>query len=353
MAAAEAGAGEQGLGARRGAEMAIARVNEEGGIDGRPVELVVRSVEGLWGAGSKRIVSMAFEDGVWVILSSLDGRGAHLTEQVVTKALVPMVSLRASDPTLTQLYTPWFFRCVPDDRQQARALVREIFRSRSLGRVATMAVDTYDSRMAAATFARVAAAAGYRVSARLSYEGPGPDLAAVLRRIERDGIEGLVLFVPAGPTATIIRAMRARGMRQALFGPLSLADDVLLQSAGSDLEGAVLVAPGHWGTSRGETFRQAFRAIYGYPPSTASACAYDAMRVIVEAIERVGLDRAKIRDALSDIDYREGVTGRVRFDDKGNRVGDVELIEIVGGRPRFLHRAASDVLEPAGEPSPP
>ncbi len=334
-----------GLAARHGAELAVARANRLGGIGGRPIKLIPRSMEGPWGSGSKEVVNLVFEEQVWAVLGALNGRNAHVAEQVVTKGLVALVSPWASDPTLTQVYTPWIFRSVPDDRQQARALAHEIFRARGLRRVATVAEDVYDARVAAAAFNRVAAAAGIPPVLELWYRDPGGDADVILGRLEREGVEGVVLFGTPGPMATLIRAMRARGMWPALFGPLSLADDDLLDSAGPDLEGAVLVAPGHWGTSLGAAFGQEFQAAYGHLPSPVAAYAYDGMRLIIDAIHRAGLDRAGIRDALAAADFRQGVTGRIRFDAQGNRVGSLRLVEILDGRPRPLNGDSSRASE--------
>ena len=330
--------GDEGLAAKQGAEMAVAEANKGGGFGGRPFELIVRRVEGPWGSGSKAIVNLVFEEGVWAILGSLDGRGAHLAEQVVTKGRVVLLSAWATDPTLSQINIPWFFRPVPDDRQQARALVSEIFQARRLRRVATVAADGYDARVAATTFAQVARVAGYPLSVQLSYGDAGRDFEVVLSRIEDHGVEGVVLLGPPSPAAELIRRMRARGMRQALFGPLSITDYDFLDSVGPDLEGAVLVAPGHW-RARGQTFRQEFQDTYGYLPSAVAAYAYDGTRVIVQAIEQVGLDRERIRDAVANIHYMQGVTGPIRFDAKGNRLGPVGLVQIINGRPSFLDGA--------------
>jgi branched-chain amino acid transport system substrate-binding protein len=324
------------LAARHSAELAVAQANQAGGLDGRPFELLVRSVEGPWGSGSTEIVNLVFEEDVWAILGALDGRSAHLAEQVVAKGQVVLLSPWATDLTLTQINVPWFFRCVPDDRQQATALVDEIFRVRRLRQVATVTADGYDARMAANTLVRIAETAGYPIAAQFLYRDTAHDLEAVLDHLARADIDGVVIFGPPGPTAELIRQMQSRGMRQALFGPLALADDALFASAKSALEGAVVVVPGHRRTSTGRTFRREFHQAFGYPPSAAAAYAYDGMRLIIQAIRMAGLDREEIRNALANIDYAQGVTGPIRFDANGNRLGPVDLMEIVDGRPRFL-----------------
>ena len=322
--------GERGLAVRRGAEMALAVANRDGGFRGRPFELVVRSVEGPWGSGSKEIVDLVFEEHVWAILGPLSGRNAHLAEQVAARGHVALVSPWASDPSLTRANVPWFFRCVPDDRQQAAALVREIFGVRRLDRVAALAADSYDARVAEEAFAAAVREAGHSLALRLPFTEAGGDFGSLLDRLEDHGVQGVALFGPRTTAVDFVLRLRARGMRQRLFAPLPMADRDFEDQERSALEQLVVVAPGHWGTSEGRAFRQAFRDAYDRPPTAAAAYAHDGMTVIIEAVRLAGLDRQRVRDALSAIDYRQGVTGRVRFDDTGNRVGRVELIEIAG-----------------------
>jgi ABC-type branched-subunit amino acid transport system substrate-binding protein len=56
------------------------------------------------------------------------------------------------------------------------------------------------------------------------------------------------------------------------------------------------------------------------------------MSLVIEAIRIAGLDREKIQKSLKDIKL-EGVTGPIQFDDKGNRFGTPQLIEIKNGIP--------------------
>ncbi|MFQ5570385.1 MAG: ABC transporter substrate-binding protein [Rhodothermales bacterium] len=319
-----------GLAAKRGAEMAISDANRDGGFEGRPFSLIVRSDDGPWEAGTGEMAKLVFEDRVWAILGGLDGRRAHLAEQIATKGRITLVSPWASDPTLTQINIPWFFRCVPDDRQQATALVKEIFQNRGLERLVTVHEDTYDARMAETTFARIAATTGYSLVNQITLGRPDRDLQEVLNLIERAGVEGIVLFGQPTNMASLVRQMRVRGMDQAIFGPLSFVEDDFLAEANE--HDAFFVAPGHWHTSQGTSFRQSYQKKYGEPPPAVAAYAYDGMRVIVEAIRQAGLDREKIREATATMEYPHGVTGPIRFDARGNRLTPVAVVEMSNKR---------------------
>lgn len=326
---------QHSLAAKQGAALAIRQANQAGGR--WSFELVTRSCEGLWGAGSKESVSLVFEDNVVAIMGSLDGRNAHLAEQVATKTRIVFLSAWATDMTLSKAFVPWYFRCIPNDRQQAASLAHEIYERKKYKKVATIAMETYDARLAASTFAKVIASLGASAPGQFSYDLPQSDLAEILASIEEQGTEAIVLFGDQDFASEIIPAMRQRGMNQMIFGTLALTDG--LKSTGPDwstLEGVILVSPGHWFTDGGMAFQQAFRKTFGYQPGAAAAYAYDGINVILSVIRRAGTDRDRIIEAFAETDYRSGITGKIRFDAKGNRAGDACLMTVRNGEPCML-----------------
>lgn len=320
---------DEGRATQRGAELAITEANAQGGYQGRPFELIIRSDDGPWGSGSKKIVDLVFNEGIWVLISGLDGRGTHLAEQIITKRQVPMVTTWATDPSLAQINIPWFFRTVPDDRQQAKALTREIFEFRRLQQVAVIVTRRYDDQVAAKAFSSQADEEGYAPAQVLTIDPESDAITDIPTRIQEISLDGLVLFTPPEMAGNLIRNLRSQGLSQAIFGPLSIADAAL----GTPLlavEGTVaVVTPGHWETDQGEQFRREFESTYGRPPSAIAAYAYDSMKIVLEAIRQAGLNRRKIRAALANMDYPQGVTGPIRFHPNGNRQIEVKIQDLI------------------------
>lgn len=326
---------KEALAAKHGAELAIRKANEAGGR--QTYQLVVRSTEGPWGAGSKESVGMVFEDGVVAIMGSLDGRNAHLAEQVATKTRIAFLSTWATDMTLSQAFVPWYFRCIPNDHQQATSLVREIYLKRKLKKLAIITMEDYDSRNAASTFVKVAAS--------LNIEGPrqficgpsGQPLAEILTEIEKQAAEAIVLFGEPGIASQILPVLKQRGMNQMIFGTLAVMDGQ--KKTGPDwscLEGSVLVSSGHWFTKEGMAFQKEFQKTFGYQPGAAAAYAYDGMNVIIGVAKKAGADRDRIIDAFTKTNYKSGITGKIQFDANGNRSGTTNLMTICNGNPYLL-----------------
>jgi len=326
---------QEALAAKHGAELAIRKANEASGK--QTYQLVVRSTEGPWGAGSKESVSMVFEDGVVAIMGSLDGRNAHLAEQVATKTRIAFLSTWATDMTLSQAFVPWYFRCIPNDRQQATSLVREIYQKRKLKKLAIITLEDYDSRHAASTFVKVASSLNM-AQPRLFICGlSGQPLTEILTDIEKQGAEAIVLFGKPGFASQIFPVLKQRGMNQMIFGTLAVMDGQKNTSPNwNGLEGSVLVSSGQWFTKEGMAFQEEFQRTFGYQPGAAAAYAYDGMNVIIEVVQRAGADRDRIIDAFTTTNYKSGITGNIRFDVNGNRSGTASLMTICNGNPYLL-----------------
>jgi ABC-type branched-subunit amino acid transport system substrate-binding protein len=99
----------------RGAMAAIEEANANEGYHGKPFRLVCRWADNPWGAGSREMTRLVYEDKVWAVIGSIDGAGTHIAEQVATKARITLVSPLSGDPSLTHTAVPWMFRLPPDD----------------------------------------------------------------------------------------------------------------------------------------------------------------------------------------------------------------------------------------------
>ncbi len=328
---------KEALAAKHGAELAIRKANRKGGYSGLPFQLVVRSTEGPWGTGSKESVSLVFDDEVVAIMGSLDGRNAHLAEQVATKTRLIFLSSWATDMTLSKAFVPWYFRCLPNDKQQAISLIQEIYIKRKIKNVAIIGTDNYDSRNAVNTFIKVTKSMNVTPPEQFLYKVSGRNFQEIFTEIEKNGIEAILLFGKPAFASEIIPLFQQYNTKQPVFGSLSILDDQKASSPDwSILEDIIMISSGQWFTEKGIAFQKEFQKVYGYQPGPVAAYAFDGINVIIEVIKNTGPDRDKIIDAFSKIDYKAGITGEIQFDKNGNRICKVGLMIINDGNPLVI-----------------
>ena len=320
------------LAARHGAELAVLEANRRGGCCGKKFHLIVRSVEGPWGTGSKQAVSMIFDYEVMAIAASLDGRNAHLAEQITTKTKVAFLSAWSTDMTLSYAFVPWYFRCIPDDKQQAEVLINEVYRKKKIRNVVLIGEDNYDAENAIATFLKMSGNSHLPAPRQVTVRStPEKELVLTAAMIPEAG--AYILFGTPALASSFMKVYREKGLTGPVFGTLSLLDDRQAHTQDwSVLQDVTVVAPALSATPEAKEFKEKFLKKYGYEPGPAAAYAYDGINVIIEAIRKTGTNRNRIIGYLSGIRYR-GVTGLIRFDEKGNRAGEATLMIIRDGHP--------------------
>lgn len=324
---------KQSRAAVQGAEMAISEANGKGGLNGRHFELLVRSLEGPWGIGSKEAVNLVFEENVWAIMGSHDGRNAHLVEQVSAKTHIVFLSCWASDPTLSKAFVPWYFSCVPNDDQQAAALIDEIYVKRKISRVGAISDNGYDSKMALNSFVKKTKISAKADPVQFFYDNSANDFNYLLDNIHKAEVSCIILFGKPSASMKIIDQLQRRKMNMMIFGTLSVLGEDGANSPGIKADkNIVLVSSGFWLRQEGLVFRNKYRKEYGILPGEVAAYAYDGMNILIEAIKNCGSDRDVVQKTMAKTNYM-GVTGSIRFDDKGNRLGSASLIEIQNGIP--------------------
>lgn len=320
--------------ALQGAEMAIRMANENGGLNGTRFKLVARSMEGPWGTGSKQAIDLIFEEKVWALQGSHDGRNAHLVEQAATKSIIVFLSAWSGDPTLSQAFVPWFFNCVPNDNQQAVSLIREIVENRKFKKPAIVYSDDYDSRMMLNSFLSSSKIMGIINTIQFNYNEYENNLAALTFDIQKAGTDCIVLFCYPSFSLKVVQQVQKEHLNQLLFGSLSVLNEDEISFTDMKIMDTILSVPsGIWLNEEGHLFRQGFQKLYGKSPGMVASYSFDGMRVLIEAIRAAGSnDREKIQKSLEGIHYK-GVTGMIRFDKKGNRMGDFRMMRIKNGIP--------------------
>ncbi len=319
--------------AKNGAEMAISKANSEGGCNGNPFKLVVRSMEGPWGTGSKEAVSMIFDEEVWAILGSNDGRNAHLAEQVSAKTRVVFLSAWAADPTLSQAFVPWYFNCVPNNSQQAEILINEICSRKHFNKIAAICENSYDAGFALKSFVNKITVNGTTAPVEFRYNNSDPESEKMIDKIISVNPDCIALFGTPISSTKIIRLLKDKGVRIPVYGSLSLLDEnELMEGRLSVYEGINLISSKHWLSREGISFIEEFRKLYGKVPGAVAAYAYDGMNIIIESIRIASPDREKVQKAMANINIK-GVTGNIMFDERGNRKGPFSLMIIKDGNP--------------------
>jgi branched-chain amino acid transport system substrate-binding protein len=131
----------------------------------------------------------------------------------------------------------------------------------------------------------------------------------------------VIYFGGLTPIGIRIRSQMDRlGITAAFQGTSGIKSDAYIQGLGPLAEGSLSFIEGApiEKLPGGKFFQEQYdKAGYKEPPEAYGAFAFAAMQLILDKIEAVGPDRAKVRDALGKVENYDSIIGPVTFDDHG------------------------------------
>jgi hypothetical protein len=175
---------------------------------------------------------------------------------------------------------------------------------------------------------------GHPVVIEQKFRAGDTDFRQQLQVIADSRVDAIVLWTDIGPTAMILQQMQELGMKQRVFGSHRTIGDELIKLAGPAAEGFEAVYPYDPSHSdpRWLDFVSRYEARYHEKPDHFAALAYDQMRILLDAICRAGLNRGRIRDALTGLTSYKGVTGEMVFDPNCKNIAPLFLGHVHDGR---------------------
>ncbi len=325
----------QGIQMMQGATLAMEEANKRGGYKGLPFTLIPHNDVGLWGAAANEVVKMS-DEGVWAFLGTIDDINSHVALRVALKVELFMVNTGDPDPTYTETGIPWTIRCISDDRQSSYALVDYIYKQKGYKRVAVLRANNRYGRVGVMEFRDAALRVGSPIVLEVRYEVGEIDFDTQLERIRNSNPDAVVLWGNALETGLVLNRMREMGMDHAVFASDRAVNPQFLEVAGKNANGVVSTCQYNPNADHPplKAFKQNYSERFGMEADVFAAHAYDGMNLIIEAIRKAGLNKALIRDLLSDLKTfqgYQGVTGEIIFDASWNDIGPIFMAEVKDG----------------------
>jgi branched-chain amino acid transport system substrate-binding protein len=354
-----------GLRMLHGAQMAVDDANANGGYGGKPFKLMLhndydnwqaKAVYGddrptdptIWGSASNETAKMAYDDQDWAIFGSISSEATHIALRVALRAEIPIVNSASTDPTIPETYIPWYFTNLQDDRVQCLTLARRVFTELGLKRVAILRVNNRYGRFGVMKLRDAARRLSHPIVIEQKYLPGDTDFSRQLKVIQDSRTDAIILWADQAEAAGILQQMQKLGMKQRVFGAYRTLGSELLEKAGPAAEGFEAVFP--YDPTRNDPkwldFNRRFEEKFHEKPDHFASLAYDAMNALLDSICKAGLNRARIHDALANIETFAGVTGRMVFDPNQKNVAPMYLGTVHNGNITY-HPASMEKLPAA------
>ena len=340
---------QYGIAVSQGAKLYIKQLNEEGGINGKQIEVVEYDDKGAT-ADAVNAYERMKSDGVTAVI------GAVLTNTTLAVAdktyedNMPQITASATAASVTVLdptdensdIRSNVFRACFIDPFQGEKMAEY---AQKLG--ATKCAVLYDSgndyaKGVGDAFAAKCEELGIECTVE-GYATGDKDFKAQLTNIKASGAEYIMCPNYLEDVGLIVTQARQQGITAGFLGGDGWSG-VSAYASAEDLEGSYFCSGYALGSNA--EFEEAYAAEYGEAPKQMfEALGYDAALLMCNALKsaeeqslEVGSDEYKqaVIDAMKATNSLEGVTGTFSFDDQNNPIKSASILQIQGGEEVFV-----------------
>jgi branched-chain amino acid transport system substrate-binding protein len=331
--------------ARQGVELAIAEINAEGGLNGRPLRLIAEDDEGNPEKTVNAYKKLTSRNKVTIIIGSLTSPCTLAITKLAQAQRVVLMVPASTTPSITDAGNYVFRACFVDSFQ---GTLGAIFAADNLKLRAAVLYDNANNYSVGLkdNFEAAFRSRGGNIVASESYTTRDVDFNAQITKIRSASPDVVYLPDYYSTVSLIVKQLRAQGIDAPVLG----ADgwDGITENAGDEILNGFYST--HYNAAANEPavveFVNAYRAKYRTTPFSFAALGYDSMRMIKDAIVRAGsIEGPAVRDALEKTNGSY-VTGKVVFDEKRNPRKSAFIIEIVKNQNGKLAGAFRTMVNP-------
>ena len=325
-------------------EMLVEQTNAAGGINGMPIELIIKDS----GANPEKAISFAKqlieEDQVVVVLGPTTSGETMKVKKIFEQARTPLISCAAAEVIVNPV-AQYVFKTPQKDSFAAQKIF-ETMKAMGISKIAVLAGNTGFGKAGRQQLIKLAPEMGIQVVEDEVYDKGSKDLSAVVAKLKANpDVQAVVNWSIVPAQAIVAKNMRQAGWDVPLFQSHGFGNIKYVEAAGAAAEGIIfpagrLLVADQLPASNPQKallmdYIAAYEGRYKEAVSTFGGHAYDAFIIAKAAIEKAGTDKAKIRDAIENIQDLPGTGGVFSFsaeDHNGLDIDSFEMITVKDGK---------------------
>ena len=309
-----------GMSGRNAVQLAVDQCNEQGGIHGRRVELIIRDDQ-----QNSEIAVTAVQELTREKVAAIIGPMASNTGMAVVPYLnaahIPAVGPTVTTTELSGL-DDYFFRVCTTSRAHAEKSAAYQLRSNSMHRISI----TYDDNNRALSrtwidhFNKVFTAGGGKILKVVQFNtGENPSFSKIADELTAPGPDGILIIANSTDSAMLCQQIRKVDALIKITSSHWAGSQRFLEMGGNAVEGVTLPVAFDRNSRapRYQAFKKAYTERYLREPGFAGAYAYDAAQVILTALQKRKPEQS-VKEAILSLDQVSGLQFDIRFDAYGD-----------------------------------
>jgi branched-chain amino acid transport system substrate-binding protein len=303
-------------------EMLADELNAAGGINGNKIELIIKDS----GASPEKAISFAKqlieEEQVFAIIGPSTSGETMKIKNIAEEGKTILLSCAAAQVIVNPV-AKYVFKTPQKDSDAVRKIYG-VMREQGISKIAVLSGNTGFGNAGKGQLTEIAPEFGIEILMSEVYDSKATDLSAVVAKLMASKeIQAVVNWSIVPAQGILAKNMRQAGWEVPLFQSHGFGNIKYVEAGGAASEGIIfpagrLLAPELLAASNPQKqllldYKAAYESKYQEPVSTFGGHAYDAFKILCQAIAQVGPDREKVRDAIENLKNFAGTGGVFNF----------------------------------------
>lgn len=297
------------------------QINDAGGINGRPLKIVIEDNRGEPAEALNAARRLVEKDKVLAIIGPSRTGDTMAIKAYMDSVGVPLLSC-AAGIDIVEPVAKYVFKTPQSDRMAVTRIV-EYLKSKKITRVATISDNTAFGKGGLQELRLLLPKAGIKIVTSEEYGPKDSSMETQVTKIRGANPQAVICWgTPPGP-AIVAKNMKQMGLDTPLICSHGVANATFLRLAGSAAEGVVLPAgrlivvdqipAKHPQAKLLRDYTIAYQKAHRTSVDTFGGHAYDAVKIVAAALAKSGADRAKLRDEIEKTKGFVGTAGIFGF----------------------------------------
>ncbi len=304
------------------AEMLLEKINKEGGINGRKLEVLIKDSGGKPETAVSLAKQLIEEENVLAIIGPSTSGETMAIKNICQENKTILISCAAAEIIVNPVAS-YVFK-VPQNDSDAVRHIYQVMNAKGIKKIGVITSNDGYGIAGGKQLAALAADNGITIAISEAYDKQETDLTGILTKVKGQDVQAVVNWSVVPAQSLVARNMKQIGLDVPLFQSSGFGNIKYVQQGGEAANGTIfpcgrlLVADElpdkHPQKAVLLGYKKDYESRFKEDASTFGGHTYDALLILTEAVKKAGsTDREKVRDALENLKGVVGIAGVFNF----------------------------------------
>ncbi|MCX5814836.1 MAG: ABC transporter substrate-binding protein [Proteobacteria bacterium] len=328
--------------------MVVDQVNAKGGINGNLVEVVYYDTENKPDVTVQVFNRLIKKDRVLAIVGPTTSVEATAAVNIAEQNKIPTIMPTLTSKVVVPIRKYVFKTPISDVETVEKSL--QYFKAKGLTKIAVITSQDGYGEAGLEAIEKTAPGMGIEIVVKEKVGTMDNDMTPTVAKVRNSGAQALFEFTHLRPSVILSRNIKQVGLSIPVMRSMGCVQDAFLKDAEGTIEGhtgvtykfidAASLPDGDRQKPVIVRYQSDFLKKYGQKPIMFGANAYDAIHILVAALEKAGPDKNKIRDAIEKTTNYIGVGGIFNYSSTNHSPdhGSVIVYRVVRGKWEIVYK---------------